>query len=103
MIEMARVVTGRAVDFIEALPGRRTNNVVDTAASAAHIREFLGAPPEKGIDLTTLLGRLDKAMDHAIETGGPGLFAGTPGGGLYSSALAEFYTRAINRYGTLAA
>ena len=103
MIEMARVVTGRAVGFIEALPGRRTNNVIDTAASAEQIRGFLETPPEQGTDLTTLLGRLDKAMDHAIETGGPGLFAGTPGGGIYSSALAEFYTRAINRYGTLAA
>ena len=103
MIEMARVVTGRAVDFIEALPGRRTNNVIDTAASAEQIRGFLGAPPEQGIDLTTLLGRLDEAMDHSIETGGPGLLAATPGGGLYSSALAEFYTRALNRFGTLAA
>ncbi|MGW7510161.1 pyridoxal phosphate-dependent decarboxylase family protein [Streptomyces massasporeus] len=52
--------------------------------------------------MNALLARLDEAADCALETAGPGHLAYIPGSGLYSAALAEFYNRAVNRYGGLA-
>ncbi|MBB6081221.1 glutamate/tyrosine decarboxylase-like PLP-dependent enzyme [Streptomyces paradoxus] len=49
-----------------------------------------------------MLARLDQAANCALETAGPGHLAYIPGSGLYSAALAEFYNRALNRYGGLA-
>jgi aromatic-L-amino-acid decarboxylase len=66
------------------------------------VKSFLAPPPARGGDLTALLARLDQAADCALETAGPGHLAYIPGSGLYSAALAEFYNRAVNRYGGLA-
>ncbi|WP_224249088.1 pyridoxal phosphate-dependent decarboxylase family protein [Hyalangium gracile] len=99
---MGRQVVDRIARFMEALPERRADNPVDPAAAAELIAALFRPPPEQAGDLTELLGRVDQARDCAFETAGPGFMAGVPGGGLYVSALAEFYARAINRYGSFA-
>ncbi|MEU4098702.1 aminotransferase class V-fold PLP-dependent enzyme [Streptomyces sp. NPDC026673] len=102
MAEMGGFVLDRVMDFVESLPDRPTGNTVDPLATADLVTAFLAPPPEQAGDLKALLDRLDNAVDCAYETAGPGDMAYIPGGGLYSSAVAEFYTRGVNRYGGLA-
>jgi aromatic-L-amino-acid decarboxylase len=99
MDDMGRLVLDRVVDRIERLPDRPATPPSSPEAEAERAASFLAPPPARGGDLTTLLARLDEAADCALETAGPGHLAYIPGGGLYSAALAEFYTRAVNRYG----
>ncbi|MFJ2647992.1 pyridoxal phosphate-dependent decarboxylase family protein [Streptomyces sp. NPDC087420] len=102
MGEMGGLVLGRVMDFVESLPDRPTGNTTDPQETADLVKSFLAEPPEEAGDLTALLDRLERAVECSLETAGPGYLAYVPGGGLYSSALAEFYTRAVNRYGSLA-
>jgi aromatic-L-amino-acid decarboxylase len=102
VLEMGRLVVERVASFMGALPERRADNPVNPAATAELINAFLRPPPEQAGVLTALLDRLEQARDCAFETAGPGFMAAVPGGGLYVSALAEFYARAINRYGSFA-
>lgn len=67
------------------------------------LRELLLRPPAEGpSDFGGLLSAFGAAAAHAVETAGPGYLAYIPGGGLYSSALAEFLARSVNRYTGLA-
>jgi aromatic-L-amino-acid decarboxylase len=102
MTEMGNLVLGRVMDFIEGLPDRPASVDPSTLAVSELVRAFLAPPPEGPGDLKTLLDQLSLATDSTLETAGPGFLGYVPGGGLYSSALAEFYTRAINRYGSVA-
>jgi aromatic-L-amino-acid/L-tryptophan decarboxylase len=96
---MGNLVVGQVMDFIDRLPDRPVSNDIDPRQL---VGELLAAPPEQPGDLAALLGRLRDAADCAAEAGSPGCMAYVPGGGLYTSALAEFYARAVNRYGSLA-
>ncbi|MFD1548018.1 pyridoxal phosphate-dependent decarboxylase family protein [Nonomuraea guangzhouensis] len=99
MTEMGRLVLDRVVDRIEHLADRPATSLLTPEAEAELVSSFLASPPARGGDLNTLLARLDEAADCALETAGPGHLAYIPGSGLYSAALAEFYNRAVNRYG----
>jgi aromatic-L-amino-acid decarboxylase len=103
MTDMGQQVLDRIAEFTAGVAGRPVDNVTDPARSSELVSSFLEAPPERSGDFAGLLDRLTEATDCAMETAGPGFLAGVPGGGLYVSALAEFYTRAVNRYGTMAA
>jgi len=50
-----------------------------------------------------VLGYIGDAAAKAADPAGPGYLAFIPGGGLYSAALADFITAAVNRYTTVAA
>ncbi|WP_194911652.1 pyridoxal phosphate-dependent decarboxylase family protein [Catenulispora rubra] len=102
MAEMGGLVLDRVLDHVESLPDRPAGNPVDPRLTADLVESFLSPPPEAAGDLRALLDRLDGAVDCALETSGPGYLAYVPGGGLYSSALAEFYARGINKYGSFA-
>ncbi|MFD9653978.1 pyridoxal phosphate-dependent decarboxylase family protein [Streptomyces mirabilis] len=102
MAEMGRLVLDRVVDRTENLPARPATSTLSPRAEAELVESFLAPPPDRGGDLKALLARLDEAADCALETAGPGHLAYIPGSGLYSAALAEFYNRAVNRYGGLA-
>ncbi len=99
MADMGRLVLDRIVDRIARLADRPATSALSPEAEAKLVASFHAPPPAQGGDLKTLLDRLDEAADCALETAGPGHLAYIPGGGLYSAALAEFYTRAANRYG----
>lgn len=102
MAEMGRLVLDRVVDRTEKLATRPASSPLSPRAEADLVESFLAPPPDRGGDLKALLARLDEAADCALETAGPGHLAYVPGGGLYSAAIAEFYSRAVNRYGGLA-
>ncbi|MEW2397986.1 aminotransferase class V-fold PLP-dependent enzyme [Streptomyces sp. NPDC046862] len=102
MAEMGRLVLDRVVDRTDKLAARPATNPLSPQAEADLVESFLAPPPARGGDLKALLARLDEAADCALETAGPGHLAYIPGSGLYAAALAEFYNRAINRYGGLA-
>ncbi|MDX2546833.1 pyridoxal phosphate-dependent decarboxylase family protein [Streptomyces sp. WI04-05B] len=99
---MGRLVLDRVVDRTEKLAVRPATSPLSPRAEAELVESFLAPPPARGGDLKALLARLDEAADCALETAGPGHLAYIPGSGLYSAALAEFYNRAVNRYGGLA-
>ncbi len=103
MIEMGTLVLEHVADRFEQLPSRPATNPLSQRATAELVESFLAPPPARGADLETLLTRLDQAADCALDTAGPGDLAYIPGSGLYTAALAEFYNRASNRYGGIAA
>ncbi|MEU6341576.1 aminotransferase class V-fold PLP-dependent enzyme [Streptomyces sp. NPDC046977] len=100
--EMGGLVAARIAQFVAGIPDRPVDNVSTPEETADLVRAFLAPPPETGGELKPLLDRLDEATACAVETTGPGFLAAVPGGGLYSSALGEFWARATNRYGSLA-
>ncbi|MFD3307197.1 pyridoxal phosphate-dependent decarboxylase family protein [Streptomyces sp. NPDC058694] len=102
MDEMGRLVLDRVVDRTDKLAARPATSPLCPQAEAELVESFLAPPPDRGGDLKALLARLDEAADCALETAGPGHLAYIPGSGLYAAALAEFYNRAVNRYGGLA-
>jgi aromatic-L-amino-acid/L-tryptophan decarboxylase len=75
------------VDFIEA---RAT-------APAADLEHPM---PDTVDDVLDYIGH---AAAKAVDAAGPGYLAFIPGGGLYTAALADFITAAVNRYTTVAA
>jgi aromatic-L-amino-acid decarboxylase len=95
MVRLGQEVLERAMGFIEGI-GERP--VTPQDAPAGFIKAMLAPPPEQPGDLGELLDRVDKAITHALEPGSPGMMAYVPPGGLYVSALADFYTRVTNRF-----
>ena len=80
------------VDFIEqraTAPATDLDHPVPTdaadAADTADVLDFIG-----------------HAAQRAVDPAGPGYLAFIPGGGLYTAALADFITAAVNRYTTVA-
>ncbi|MFI2716164.1 pyridoxal phosphate-dependent decarboxylase family protein [Streptomyces collinus] len=102
MMKMGRLVLDRVVDRTENLAARPASSPLSPQTETGLVQSFLALPPAQGGELKDLLARLDEAADCALETAGPGHLAYIPGSGLYSAALAEFYNRAVNRYGGLA-
>ena len=72
----------------------------DVAAAEALCRELARAPaPEQGVDLEEVLGPLvEEWAPLSFTTPGPGYLAYVPGGGVFSSAVADFIASAVNRY-----
>jgi len=64
----------------------------------ALLASFREPVPEAGRALPGLLERLGPAIAKSYNTAGPGYLAYIPGGGVYSSALADFIATATNRY-----
>lgn len=96
MAGMGQAVLRRAIAFVESLPDRPTATGDGTPPEL--IRAMLAPPPEGPGEIEALLDRLDQASAYAYETGSPGFFAYIPGGGLFTSALADLYNSVTNRY-----
>ncbi|TQI94623.1 aromatic-L-amino-acid decarboxylase [Amycolatopsis cihanbeyliensis] len=66
--------------------------------SEADIYSRVGVPPtESGGDLTEALDVFREAAREGLETAGPHYFGYVPTGGLYTSAIADLLTKALNR------
>jgi aromatic-L-amino-acid decarboxylase len=65
-------------------------------------RRLAMPPAERPGHFDELLATFGDATRYAMETAGPRHFAYVPGGGLVSSAIAEFLARATNRHPALA-
>jgi aromatic-L-amino-acid decarboxylase len=114
MTAMAAAAAELVADFVEGLPGAPAVNVdgdgsgsdgsdgaTDTATEA--LVEALLAPPAEGPgEFAELVARFRTAAARAVETAGPSYLAYVGGGGLYTSALAEFMARGVNRFTGLA-
>lgn len=98
MAAMAGAVTDRVLTALNNPPPR-----LELAGPAADelTRELLQPPAEQPTELGPLLSRLDDVAAQSTDVGDAGFMAYTPSGGLFASALGEFYARAINRYSTL--
>jgi aromatic-L-amino-acid decarboxylase len=67
------------------------------------VRRPDGTDSKDGKDLDAVLDYVGDAAARAVDPAGPGYLAFIPGGGLYTAALADFVTAAVNRYTTVAA
>ncbi|MBV9285751.1 MAG: aminotransferase class V-fold PLP-dependent enzyme [Acidimicrobiia bacterium] len=72
-----------ATDLDHPLPDHTTDDAADNA--------------------TDVLDYIKHAAAKAVDPAGPGYLAYIPGGGLYTAAIADFITAAVNRYTTVAA
>lgn len=95
MHTMTDAVTHLLTSFVEGLPQAPSTNV---DGYEELLPDLLAPPAEAPAEFPVLLERLRHAADKAFEAAGPGYLAYIPGGGLYTSALAEFATRVLNRY-----
>jgi aromatic-L-amino-acid/L-tryptophan decarboxylase len=95
MVAMGRAVLDELADFVEGLPDAPS---VEVDGLSDLVSELLLPPGEEPGEFGVLLERLQQAMGKAVETAGPSYLAYIPGGGLFTSALAEFVTRVYNRY-----
>jgi aromatic-L-amino-acid decarboxylase len=95
MLAMGQAVLDELVGFVEGLPGAPS---VDVDGLEDVVPQLLVAPGEEPGEFGVLLERLQLAMGKAVETAGPSYLAYIPGGGLFTSALAELITRVYNRY-----
>lgn len=96
MREYTNRVLDTLVDFIAELDDRPAS----TDHPPAELLAELAAPPpeEPHEEFTTLLDRVLRAADYAYETAGPAYLAYIPGGGIYTSALADLLAATLNRY-----
>ncbi len=70
---------------------------------SAVLDELPRKPPEAPGDAGALLSLVNRAAAPAWESAGPGYLAYIPGGGLFTSALADFLAAGLNRYTAVAA
>ena len=96
MREMAEAVTEALVGWIGGLPdapAEATGGALEVA------RRIASRPPATGsADFKALLDEALEAARHTFEYSGPGYLAYIPGGGLFTSALAEYLSHGLNRY-----
>ena len=109
---MAAAAAEMVADFVEGLPDAPAY-AVHPAQVARLVPRLLREPPERPVSgdgpgagptdaLGPLLAEFREATAVAADVAGPGYMAYVGGGGLVTSALAEFLARAVNRYTGLA-
>ncbi len=96
MRAMADQATQRIIDHIASLPEQPATYSEDGPTVASGLSEAL---PETGTAFAELLDLLfDQAIPVSYNTAGPGYLAYIPGGGVFSSAVADYIANAVNRY-----
>jgi len=93
--EMTRAVADVVLEHVSSLDAQPAHDLGGAELLRASFRE---AVPEVGRSLDEILSRLEAAIAKSYNTAGPGYLAYIPGGGVYSSALADFIAAATNRY-----
>ncbi len=97
--EQMRRMGRSAVELVIRFVGGLEGAPADSRGSGSGPRDGLLVPPgEDGANFDELLDVFNTAAGHAVETAGPRFAAYIPGGGLYTSALAEFVARSLNRF-----
>lgn len=86
-------------DQIDGLPEAHARGILGHEANAIADKVSVAIPeaPLAG-GLPRIIDILDKATQASLTTAGPGYLAYVPGGGLYTSALADFVAGCLNRY-----
>ncbi|GAA0540153.1 aromatic-L-amino-acid decarboxylase [Saccharopolyspora erythraea NRRL 2338] len=96
MREMGESATALLADFLAGLDKAPT---VPPDGAAVRVTR----PQPAGAAFDEVLGEFRRAAAWATETAGPRHFGFIPGGGLFTSALAEYLARGFNRYTSVAA
>jgi aromatic-L-amino-acid decarboxylase len=100
---MGTEVLCRVLDHTDLLADRIPAPLIAPSPSSVWATQLSAPPPDLPGDLSQLLDCLDSARDASAENTSPTNFAYIPSGGLFASAVAEFYARAVNRHGGVAA
>jgi aromatic-L-amino-acid/L-tryptophan decarboxylase len=100
MEAMAAAAVDLVAGFVEGLPDAPA---VGVDGAGPLVGPLLRPPADTPEDFGDLLSQFRAAAAQAVETAGPGYLAYVGGGGLYTSALAEFMARGVNRFTSLAA
>lgn len=104
MNRLAEAVLQRTIAFVDKLKDRPASLAgVPREEIQGLQHRLLAPPPEMPENLDDILARMEEATAAAVETAGPSYLAYIPGGGLFASAVADFYARATNRYVGMAA
>lgn len=97
--EEMRALTAPVLDLlVDFISGLDDNPASDNRPSPELLAELSLAPPERPGEFAPLLERVTRAARAAYETAGPSYLAYIPGGGIFTSALADFLAAGLNRY-----
>lgn len=99
MRAMGHATVGAIERFIDGLPFAGAADLDGAFELAGELRE---RAPEEGMPFEQVLDRVVMASQKAVNNSGPGFMAYIPGGGLYTSALADLLAGGFNRYVTFA-
>ncbi|MFG2646661.1 pyridoxal phosphate-dependent decarboxylase family protein [Streptomyces sp. NPDC048436] len=99
MHSMGQATLALVEEFINGLPESPAADLEGAVELADRLRE---SAPEAGAPFSQLLDTVALASQKAINNSGPGFLAYIPGGGLYTSALADLLAAGFNRYVNLA-
>ncbi len=72
--------------------------VLHGPADQVLIDELLVGPGETGVDITGLLGRIERAVNTGFDTASGRFLSYIPSGGLYTAALGTYLGAVLNRY-----
>jgi aromatic-L-amino-acid decarboxylase len=98
MRAMGEAALDYVIDFIHGLDDAPAQNVDGALEAALRLK---ASPPEEGGAFDVAFSDFRGAAARALETAGPGYLPYIPGGGLFSSSLAQFVTMAVNRFPNL--
>ncbi len=98
MRAMGEAALDYVIDFIRGLPDAPAQNVEGALEAALTLK---ASPSEDGGPFDDAFAEFADAAARALETAGPGYLPYIPGGGLFSSSLAQFLTMAVNRFPNL--
>ncbi len=97
MRDLLAAVTERVVAHVSSLPAQPAADVEGGAEVARALAE--PDPPEQGVPAGELLDLLfDRAIPKGFNAASPGYLAYIPGGGVFSSAVADLIAGTANRY-----
>ena len=97
MKSLLDAVGERVIAHVGSLPAQAAADVEGGAELARSLAQ--GDPPEEGQPLDELLDLLfDTAIPRSFNAAAPGYLAYIPGGGLFTSAVADLIAGAVNRY-----
>ncbi len=92
---MGEAALSFAIEFLSARSEAPASGLEGSPAVARGYRE---SPPEVGGDFEPMLELVRAAAEKATDNAGPGYLAYIPGGGLFTSALADFLACNIDRF-----
>lgn len=94
-----RSATQRVLELlIETMEGIERSPASGNQWSASCLDEVSRQPVDAPGDLAALIAMVRRAADQSYQSAGPGYLAYVPGGGIFTSALAEFLASGLNRY-----
>lgn len=99
--QMRAMIEGAARAVIDHVTSLGAAPAVALEGADLLAKTFREPPPEGPGDFDDLLGRAVDALRTSFNTAGPGYLAFIPGGGLFTSALAEWISLSFNRYAAL--